>query len=65
MPVWCAGHFTQVVWASSRELGVGRALVETVGERGAKELRSLVVCMYYPPGNVLNRFEENVRPRIN
>jgi len=39
--VFCSGHFTQVVWKSSAELGVG---VATAGGR------VVVVANYHPPG---------------
>ncbi|XP_013391631.1 protein PRY2 isoform X2 [Lingula anatina] len=49
-----AGHFTQVVWKGSKEIGVGRA----VGQDG----RVYVVANYLPPGNMLGAFKENVLP---
>ncbi len=59
---WLAGHFTQLVWRSSRELGVGRAV--GADAKGTGDQRVVVVCAYYPPGNVLNRFPDNVfKPR--
>ncbi|HOS38374.1 MAG TPA: CAP domain-containing protein [Spirochaetota bacterium] len=48
------GHFTQVVWAGSTELGCGRA----TSRRGG----TYVVCNYNPPGNYAGRFPANVRP---
>ncbi|XP_017022128.1 Golgi-associated plant pathogenesis-related protein 1 isoform X1 [Drosophila kikkawai] len=48
------GHFTQVVWKGSIELGVGFA------KRGST---IFVVCNYNPPGNYNNMFRENVAPR--
>ncbi|XP_034667385.1 Golgi-associated plant pathogenesis-related protein 1 [Drosophila subobscura] len=48
------GHFTQVVWKNSTELGVGFA------KRGNV---IYVVCNYNPPGNYNNMFRENVLPR--
>ncbi|BFF95575.1 Golgi-associated plant pathogenesis-related protein 1 [Drosophila madeirensis] len=48
------GHFTQVVWKTSTELGVGFA------KRGNV---IYVVCNYNPPGNYNNMFRENVLPR--
>ncbi|XP_035684238.1 uncharacterized protein LOC118421183 [Branchiostoma floridae] len=48
------GHFTQVVWKGSQEFGVG---VATDG-RG----KTIVVGNYYPPGNMLGDFDENVLP---
>ncbi len=47
------GHFTQVVWAGSKNLGCGFS--ECQGMR-------LWVCHYDPPGNVLSLFAENVSP---
>ncbi|CAG0882447.1 unnamed protein product [Cyprideis torosa] len=48
------GHFTQVVWAASRRLGVGRAQANN----GAW----YVVANYDPRGNYLNEFTQNVFP---
>ncbi len=51
-----AGHFTQVVWKSSKELGVGLA---TDGKT------VFVVGQYKPAGNVTNSgyYEQNVQPK--
>ncbi|CAL8128853.1 unnamed protein product [Orchesella dallaii] len=48
-----AGHFTQLVWAGSQTVGygLGRANGNTVG-----------VALFYPPGNVLTQFKQNVFP---
>lgn len=46
------GHFTQLVWASTNEVGVGRAI---------KGQTTFVVANYTPPGNVRGKFEENVK----
>ena len=51
------GHFTQLVWAETREVGMGKA---SVGGQ------TFVVANYIPPGNVVGRqnFEKNVqRPK--
>ncbi|XP_044188103.1 Golgi-associated plant pathogenesis-related protein 1-like [Thunnus albacares] len=48
------GHFTQVVWKESIELGVGLA---TDGNN------VFVVGQYRPPGNMLECFEKNVLPQ--
>uniref|UniRef100_A0A1A9VV03 SCP domain-containing protein n=1 Tax=Glossina austeni TaxID=7395 RepID=A0A1A9VV03_GLOAU len=45
------GHFTQVVWKKSKQLGVGRA---------TKDRTTIVVCNYEPQGNVVDHFPENV-----
>ena len=48
------GHFTQIVWKSSRRLGVGFA-------RGADGML-YTVAYYSPPGNVQGQFRANVSP---
>lgn len=47
------GHFTQVVWAGSTELGCGVALCDG-GETW--------VCNYSEPGNMRGEFPQNVQP---
>jgi len=47
------GHFTQVVWKSSCDLGVGMACVGN---------EVYVVASYYPVGNVYGEFSKNVLP---
>jgi len=48
------GHFTQVVWAETREIGIGKASVDG---------QTFVVANYIPAGNVIGRenFEKNVQ----
>ncbi len=46
------GHFTQVVWKSSKSIGVGVAK----GRGGT----TYVVVNYYPQGNYLGQFSANV-----
>ncbi|VDO01738.1 unnamed protein product, partial [Rodentolepis nana] len=59
-------NFTQLVWSSSRSLGVGRAVRiarndESAAERGNPySSKIVVVCFYFPPGNVASYFTENV-----
>ena len=48
------GHFTQIVWQNSKEMGAGKA----VSSSGAQ----FVVARYQPPGNVRGQFPENVKP---
>lgn len=50
------GHFTQIVWKDSKELGMGRA------KTGDGSL-TFVVGRYRPAGNVINYMAENVFPR--
>ena len=50
----CAGHFTQVVWKGSRELGVGKA-------KDGKG-KCIVVGSYRPAGNLIGSYGNNVFP---
>lgn len=52
------GHFTQVVWKSSIEIGVGIATYPD--QRYAH--RTVVCISYRPPGNVEGQFRQNVLP---
>ncbi|XP_014251443.1 Golgi-associated plant pathogenesis-related protein 1-like [Cimex lectularius] len=51
-----AGHFTQMVWASTRKFGVGKA--------ASRAGKILVVAHYWPPGNISGQFQENVLPPL-
>ena len=48
------GHFTQVIWASSKEVGLGKAT--------SSNGMSFVVARYSPAGNNLSGFENNIKP---
>ncbi|CAK6960610.1 GLI pathogenesis-related 2%2C like [Scomber scombrus] len=50
------GHFTAMVWKSTKKLGVGKAT--------ASDGSSFVVARYFPAGNITNQghFENNVLP---
>jgi len=48
------GHFTQVIWRTTTELGCGRAVCSAA---------EIWVCNYAPPGNVGGEFKRNVPPR--
>lgn len=52
------GHFTQVVWKSSIEIGVG---IATYSDDRYKH-RTVVCISYRPAGNVEGQFEQNVLP---
>lgn len=45
------GHFSQLVWLNTRQIGLGIAYNKTYG---------FVTMEFYPPGNVLNAFTQNV-----
>ncbi|XP_077987136.1 uncharacterized protein LOC144441439 [Glandiceps talaboti] len=46
------GHFTQVVWKGTKEMGIGKAK--------SKDGRIFIVANYSPPGNMMRDFAENV-----
>lgn len=50
------GHFTQVVWKGTKELGMARAKTSDGGS-------TYVVGRYRPAGNVINFMGDNVFPR--
>ena len=52
------GHFTQVVWKSTEKVGCAQAYSE-----GSKRLYT--VCNYSPPGNYINRYQQNVLIPMN
>ncbi|CAF1318844.1 unnamed protein product [Rotaria sordida] len=47
------GHFTQVVWKGSQEVGFAKAQSTSM---------NFAVAMYYPPGNYVGDFDRNVLP---
>ena len=51
------GHFTQLVWKDTEEIGCGAAC--------NSNNKCYVTCNYYPPGNYLSEFEDNVLPAKN
>lgn len=51
-----SGHFSQVVWEESKEVGVGIAKT--------KDGHIYVVANYFPPGNVVGSFAKNVPPPV-
>ncbi|XP_026676857.1 uncharacterized protein LOC103505832 [Diaphorina citri] len=49
------GHFTQVVWNGTTEVGLG------LSRNASSDFHKvIVVANYAPPGNILGRFKENV-----
>lgn len=48
------GHFTQMVWKDTQRVGCASSKSKKTG-------RIYIVCNYYPPGNVIGKFNENVQ----
>jgi hypothetical protein len=46
------GHFTQLVWKNTTSVGCGAADCDSAGW--------LLICEYWPPGNVIGEFGRNV-----
>lgn len=44
-----AGHYTQMVWRGSTEIGAGKAIIQKGNMKGW----TVVVCNYNPPGNMI------------
>ena len=51
------GHFTQLVWKNTSSTGCG--------VKDCKDAGGLVFCEYWPQGNVIGQFKENVQKQIN
>ncbi|KAH3954787.1 hypothetical protein HBH98_035830 [Parastagonospora nodorum] len=54
------GHFSQLVWKGTEQVGCGRTNCTGKGDAPGWFL----VCEYYPGGNVLGQFKENVQSQI-
>lgn len=63
------GHFTQVAWMSTRQVGCALddcddGVVVPLSNGGSVTVKNtqLVVCQYWPAGNVIGDFARNVAP---
>ncbi|KFQ99046.1 Peptidase inhibitor 16, partial [Opisthocomus hoazin] len=54
VPGQMCGHYTQVVWASTHQIGCGAKFCEKIDGIETEEMY-LLVCNYYPPGNMKGR----------
>jgi hypothetical protein len=62
------GHFTQVVWKDTCQLGCGRATCDMTDDQGVVHKGTHWVCRYKPPGNVdvsdVNVLKKEVHPSV-
>lgn len=56
------GHFTQLIWKNTNSVGCSRVDCDNSATDGASGW--LVVCEYWPAGNVLGDFKNQVQKRI-
>lgn len=56
------GHFTQLVWKNTNSVGCGRVDCDNSATDGASGW--LVVCEYWPAGNVIGDFKNQVQKQI-
>ncbi len=57
-------HFTAMLWAASTDVGVGCSTTVVVDGYGQASRVTLVVVNYWPEGNVVGGFAENVRQPV-
>lgn len=57
------GHFTQLVWKDSTTVGCGRRLC-TGSSSSEKNTGWFLVCEYWPRGNIIGRFGEEVGRQV-
>eukprot|EP00158_Paraphelidium_tribonemae_P010080 Partr_v1_DN31787_c0_g1_i1_m16322 putative GLI pathogenesis-related 2 len=55
-----SGHFTQMVWKNTKEIGCAAGFCKVVLGTAIKN-SYFIVCHYYPAGNVVEQFRENVK----
>jgi hypothetical protein len=57
------GHFTQMAWADTRRVGCGISdcPAGNLGLSGGSRSSTFVVCSYWPPGNVIGKFNGEVK----
>ncbi|CAK7242788.1 MAG: hypothetical protein STHCBS139747_004290 [Sporothrix thermara] len=58
------GHFTQLVWKNSTSVGCGRKLCGGKAD-GSKSTGWFLVCEYWPRGNIIGQFAEEVGRQIS
>ncbi|KAG2439565.1 hypothetical protein HXX76_004918 [Chlamydomonas incerta] len=64
-PGFTAGHYTQIVWKSTRRVGCGYRLCNPSSGGGSRN--GWLVCQYMPPGNMqgVQNYRDNVlQPKV-
>ena len=55
-----AAEFTRMIWKSVKNVGCGYAKFQEYGKDSGVVNHIYFCCHYYPAGNILNKFSENV-----
>jgi hypothetical protein len=58
------GHFTQVVWKDTKEMGIAYALYDQTDSKGNVWHKIAVICDYSPSGNYRGEEFANVPPLV-
>lgn len=54
------GHFSQIVWKGTKEVGCATAVCNSLGNVDSTEALPFTVCNYSPAGNVPNEYGDNI-----
>jgi pathogenesis-related protein 1 len=50
-PPIIVGHYTQIVWRETRQIGAAKLTFELVDKKGSTRSYTAIICNYDPPGN--------------
>ena len=54
------GHFTQIVWKNTKEVGCATVMCDSLGNVDSSEAMPFTVCNYSPAGNANGEYADNV-----
>ena len=58
------GHFTQIVWKNTKEVGCATVKCDSLANSGGSVRPYFTVCNYSPPGNYGGQYGANVGTRL-